>query len=351
MINIGEPKVSVCIPTYGRAHILPNVIGSVLSQTYKDFEVFVSDDASPDNTEEVVRSFSDERIRYHRNEKNLGVLDNWNFIIKNARGEYVFKLDDDDYIDPRYLERTAALLDRYQEVGSVYTGFYYAKDYEGGYIKKVVDERLFTSEKIRGVDYVLAYLLRTSVPGLHPSSAVFRYSLAREIGFYDRVKNDLMFSLALASMADVGYVHEPLFYYVQHESARASYAEGKMAQIYDFEPTKIIEDFYAIDFIKKNAELMMVKDSIVKRERIVRSIMHLIMCRKNFTLGTYLDIASKMIKRDKKLLRSPLFALAFTGLIFMPKGLVEGGSYMFKSKKFFSSMAGMLFGKGEGTRQ
>ncbi|MBI5642824.1 MAG: glycosyltransferase family 2 protein [Deltaproteobacteria bacterium] len=346
-----KPKFSVCIPTYGRAKVLPKVVGSVLSQTFKDFELFISDDASPDNTREVVKSFNDPRIRYHRNDKNLGVLDNWNFVISNARGEYVFKLDDDDYIDPRYLERTAAILDKYPEAGSVYTGFCYAKDYDGAYIEKVVDDRLFTSDKIRGIDYVMAYLMRTSVPGLHPSSAVFRYSLAKDIGFYDKVKNDLMFSLALASKADVGYVHEPLFYYVQHESARASYAEGKMAQLYDFEPTRIIEDFFAIDFIKENPELMRAREGIIERERIVRSIMHLIMCRKNFKLGTYFDIASKMIKRDRKLLRSPLFAIAFTGLIFVPKGLVESASYMFKSRKFFSSLAGTLFGKGGGKKE
>lgn len=347
MDNKKGPKFSVCIPTYSRAQVLPKVIGSVLAQTFKDFEIFISDDASPDNTREIVKEINDPRIRYHRNEKNLGVIDNWNFSISNAKGEYVFKLDDDDYIDAHYLERTAAILDKYPEVGSVYTGFCYTRDYEGSYIEKVVDNRLFTSEKIRGIEYVMAYLTRTTIPGLHPSSVVFRYSLAKEIGFYNKVKNDLMFSLALATKADVGYVPEPLFYYVQHESSRASYAEGKMSHLYDFEPTRIIENFFDLDFVKENPELMGAKDGIIKRERIIRSIMHLIMCRKNFKLGTYFDIALKMIKRDKKLLRSPLFTFAFTGLIFIPKGIVESVSYMFKSRKFFSNIAGILFGKGK----
>src|SRR5512137_1629961 len=98
MLNTEKPKVSICIPTYGRAQVLKHVIKSVLDQTYPDFEVFISDDASPDNTAEVVKSFNDKRIRYHRHEVNLGVRKNWSYVIENARGEYVFKLDDDDYI-------------------------------------------------------------------------------------------------------------------------------------------------------------------------------------------------------------------------------------------------------------
>ena len=193
MNNLKRPKVSVCIPTYGRAHILPKVINSVLSQTYKNFEVFISDDSSPDSTEDVVRSFSDERIRYHRNNRNLGVRDNWNFTIKNAHGEYVLKLDDDDYIHPAFLEKTVSLLEKYPNVGSVYTGFYYAKNYNGDWIEKVVDVALFKEEYIKGIDYVRGYLLYVSIPRLHPSSVIFRYNLAKEVSFFDKAPNDLMF--------------------------------------------------------------------------------------------------------------------------------------------------------------
>lgn len=341
MEKIKETKLSVCIPTYGRAHVLPKVIGSVLSQTFKDFEVFISDDASPDNTEEVVKGFDDPRIRYHKNKSNLGVRENWNFIIKNAKGEYVFKLDDDDYIHSTFLEKTVSLLEKYPNVGSVYSGFYYAKDYDGRYIEKVIDKALFKSDYIKGIDYVMANLLHTSVPGLHPSSAVFRYSLAEEIGFYDKVKNDLMFSLALASKADVGYVHEPLFYYVQHTNAKASYAKGKDS-LYNFEPTKMIKDFFTIDFIKGNAELMKVKDRAIKRERVVRSLLHLAMCRKNFKFKDYLGIALNLVKRDKRLLLSPLFVLSLNGSVLVPKKLMERLNYMYKSKQIFARLAGLF---------
>lgn len=344
MKNIKEPKVSVCIPTYGRARILPKVIGSVLSQTYRDIEIFVSDDASPDNTEEVVRSFTDRRIRYHRNNKNLGVRDNWNFAIKNARGEYVFKLDDDDYIHPAFLEKTVSMLEKHPNIGSVYTGFYYAKDYNGGWIEKVVDDTLKV-EYMRGIDYVRGYLLHASIPKLHPSSVVFRYSVAEEAGFFDTAPNDLMFSLVLAAKADVGYIPEPLFFYVQHTDERASYNK-KSAQLINFEPTRLVKEFFEIEFIKTNAELMEIKDSAMKKGRIARSILHLLMCRKGLTFGNYLDAALSLIRRDTKLLLSPLFLIGLFLTFVMPKKLLEKFSYIYKSNKIFTRVAKKIFKYG-----
>jgi len=66
------PAVSVVIPTYNRAHLVGRAIRSVLNQTYQDFEIIVVDDGSTDNTEEVVKSFNDPRIRYIRHEENRG---------------------------------------------------------------------------------------------------------------------------------------------------------------------------------------------------------------------------------------------------------------------------------------
>ena len=67
-----SPKVTIAIPTYNRAQLLKISMQSVLDQDYPDFRILVLDNASSDNTEEVVRSFSDTRITYHRNKKNVG---------------------------------------------------------------------------------------------------------------------------------------------------------------------------------------------------------------------------------------------------------------------------------------
>ncbi len=67
-----NPTVNVIIPTYNRAHFVGRAIKSVLNQTYQDFEIIVDDDASIDNTEEVVKSFNDGLIKYIRHKRNEG---------------------------------------------------------------------------------------------------------------------------------------------------------------------------------------------------------------------------------------------------------------------------------------
>jgi glycosyltransferase involved in cell wall biosynthesis len=91
-----ETLISVVIPTYKRAHIVKYAIDSARAQTHKNIEVLVVDDGSPDDTESVVRSIPDERIRYIRHEQNKGLPGARNTGIRVARGEYVAFLDDDD---------------------------------------------------------------------------------------------------------------------------------------------------------------------------------------------------------------------------------------------------------------
>ena len=116
------PKVSVVIPTHNRAGFLQAAIQSVLNQTFQDFEIIVVDDASEDQTTEIVRSFSDPRIRYMRHESNKGQGASRNDGIRQASGEYIALLDDDDEWLPEKLAKQVALLDSSpSQVGMIYT--------------------------------------------------------------------------------------------------------------------------------------------------------------------------------------------------------------------------------------
>ena len=66
-------KVSVLIPVYNGAPFLKEALDSILNQTFTDFELILLNDASPDNSEEIIKQYNDDRIRYYRNKKNLGI--------------------------------------------------------------------------------------------------------------------------------------------------------------------------------------------------------------------------------------------------------------------------------------
>ena len=115
------PKVTVCIPTYNRANFLRYSLESVLKQTYPNFELIVCDDASTDNTPEVVGQYQDSRIRYIRHPQNLGRSRNMGSGFEAARGEYFIKFDDDDALTFNFLAKTVAILDTEPTVDFVCT--------------------------------------------------------------------------------------------------------------------------------------------------------------------------------------------------------------------------------------
>ena len=108
------PLISVILPTFDRADLLPRSISSVLAQTFTDWELIVIDDGSTDNTAEVVAAWQKQsaRIRYVR-QANQGVGAARNRGVAEARGEYIACLDSDDEYRPAHLETRLALLRRY----------------------------------------------------------------------------------------------------------------------------------------------------------------------------------------------------------------------------------------------
>lgn len=110
------PMVSVVIPTYKRARLIPQAIKSVLQQTYQNFEIIVVDDCSPDDTREVVTAIADQRVRYLRHDTNKGLPAGRNTGIDAARGKYTAFLDDDDEWHPEKLEIQLKAIEKHDAV-------------------------------------------------------------------------------------------------------------------------------------------------------------------------------------------------------------------------------------------
>lgn len=116
-------KFSITIPAYKQRYLY-EAIESCLAQTYKDFELIIVDDASPEDLKSVVDRFQDSRIRYYRNEKNCGalhVVDNWNICLGYTKGDYVICMGDDDRLLPNSLEEYSKLIDKYPDL-DIYHG-------------------------------------------------------------------------------------------------------------------------------------------------------------------------------------------------------------------------------------
>lgn len=111
-----SPALTVVIPTWNRAAMMTEALESVLEQSYTDFVVHVSDNASTDDTTTVVAGYTDPRIRYVRREQNLGWLGNFNAALKEVTTPFVTILNDDDLMRPAALERAMAVLAEHPSV-------------------------------------------------------------------------------------------------------------------------------------------------------------------------------------------------------------------------------------------
>ena len=108
---MARPLVSICIPTYNGAAFLAAAIDSVLNQTYGDFELWVVDDKSTDDTQAVVARYADPRLHYLRNAQNLGPQGNWNRCLELVQGKYFKLLPHDDLLATDCLQNQVTILE------------------------------------------------------------------------------------------------------------------------------------------------------------------------------------------------------------------------------------------------
>ena len=97
--------VSIIMPSYNTGRFIKESIESVLAQTYSNWELIIVDDCSTDNTDEIVAQFTDERIKYLKNEVNSGAAVSRNRALREAKGKWIAFLDSDDLWLPEKLEK------------------------------------------------------------------------------------------------------------------------------------------------------------------------------------------------------------------------------------------------------
>lgn len=153
-----HPKVSVIIPTYCGAIHLGEAIQSVLDQTWQDFELIIVNDASPDNTDEVMAQFEDPRIRYICHDTNRGVANARKTGVMASKGEIIAHLDQDDFFHPDKLRLHVEFLDKHPQIGFTYNSRFELYPTSGA-----VREILRPSPNLTLADFALSFPLAPSV--------------------------------------------------------------------------------------------------------------------------------------------------------------------------------------------
>lgn len=177
-------NVSVCIPTYNRANYLVESVNSVLSQTYKDFELIICDDGSTDATPTVVSQWDDSRIRYIRHAKNIGRSKNMRSGFDAAQGNYFIKFDDDDALTPEFLEKTVAVLDEEPTVDFVCTN-HWVIDKNGNRVESATKENEEKWGKDKLKPGIIPDLMRQTFQyqSLQVGSTLFRRACLQDVDY------------------------------------------------------------------------------------------------------------------------------------------------------------------------
>lgn len=208
---------TIAIPTYNRAKFLKKAITSSLNQTFDKYEILIIDNNSTDNTAQVVNDFKDKRICYMKNNKNIGMIGNWNRCLKFAKGKYIVILGDDDTLEPNFLLDSVNIFNKYPKLGFTFShcnkvdinnkvlmpwGYFHFKE---GYIK--------------GMDYIY----ETAKQGCcltNSSTALLRMAIFKNIGNFvpEVTKNTFDFNmwLRISAKYDVYFINKFMTRYTIH---------------------------------------------------------------------------------------------------------------------------------------
>ncbi len=203
---MNKPLVTVAIPTFNRAaSFLPGCLAAARAQTYPNLEILVSDNASTDGTEAVVRGLAgDQRIRYVRQAVNMGSPRNMNFCIQECRGDYVVVLPDDDGIDPDFVECCMREVAATPGVGLIRTGC------------RVIDKDSKVVREVpnRARNGAFSTFLEDWIAGVvapYQCSTLFRADALKQVGLHSRhyLFDDVVAHFKVAATHGARNVFEP----------------------------------------------------------------------------------------------------------------------------------------------
>ncbi len=209
---MSKPLITIIIPTYNRADLVPRAINSALNQTFKDFEIIIVDDGSTDNTKDVIKKYleNNNKIKYIFQKNSGAVASPRNTAIKLARGKYIALLDDDDEWLPSKLEKQIKLFNN--NIGIVGSGCYFV--YDNNYLKK----KTYEIKGLNNNNHLHKILKDRFI--VSSSSVIIPKYIFDKVGLFDekcRVTEDWDLYIRILKHYKFSYINEPLFFYHIHD--------------------------------------------------------------------------------------------------------------------------------------
>ena len=209
---MNDVLVSICIPVYNGEQTIATTMESVLSQTYKNIEIIVVDNCSDDRTAEIVAGFKDQRIRYYRNETNLGMVGNWNKCIDYITGEYVLFVCADDLLHKDSVYKKAKVLSSKEDTSIVFSASNII-NHDG---KILMHRHTFKKNCIiSGKQIAKMAYHRGNIYG-EPTNVMIRMKSLDKVGKFASntyYSTDLEMWLRLSAVGNVGYINDELMSY------------------------------------------------------------------------------------------------------------------------------------------
>lgn len=203
---MNSPKVTIYITNYNYGHYIEKAINSVLNQSFKDIEIFIIDDGSTDNSKEIIEKYAsidNVKIIY---QKNKGLIVTNNIALRLAQGDYIMRLDADDYIDKNAIKLMVDELDEDEALGLVFPNYFIVDENEN-----IINVRLRIPSEENNVKDNPA----------HGACTLIRTKFLRLIGGYDEsftCQDGYFLWINFFSRFKTKNIETPLFYYRRHKS-------------------------------------------------------------------------------------------------------------------------------------
>lgn len=231
---ISDPKVNIVIPNYNYARFLDERFRSILAQTYQDYEIIFLDDASTDNSVDLIQEkYAQYVTQIEVNQLNTGSpFVQWNKGVRLGHGEYIWIAEADDTCAPNFLEQAVAILRENPSVGLVYChtlpidtdGNLLDENFYRNYVTDLDPYRWANDFQNHGKHEVQQYLsLKNTITNV--SGVLFRRSAYVQAGYAPetmRMCGDWMFYCHLLRSADIAYISAPLNFHRQHPAKQTT---------------------------------------------------------------------------------------------------------------------------------